>query len=75
MALAVYKPRNPRKSPLFRLLESLYDTVKGVWEERFESPYGFWRGRWDDVVARFLGLRRLEFRLRPRALWDVCRDL
>jgi hypothetical protein len=47
MALAVYKPRNPRKSPLFRLLEPLYDTVKGVWEERFESPYGFWRGRWD----------------------------
>ncbi len=25
MALAVYKPRDPRKSPLFRLLESLYD--------------------------------------------------
>jgi hypothetical protein len=39
---------------LFRLLESLYDTVKGVCEERFESRYGFWRGRWDDVVARFL---------------------
>ena len=27
---AVYKPRNPRASPLFRLLESLYETVKGV---------------------------------------------
>jgi hypothetical protein len=36
------------------LLESLYDTVKGVWEERFESRYGFWRGRWDEVVARHL---------------------
>ncbi len=45
MALPVYKPRNPRKSPLFRLLESLYDTVKGVWEDRFEARYGFWRGR------------------------------
>ncbi len=30
MEVAVYKPRNPRASPLFRLLESLYDTVKGV---------------------------------------------
>jgi hypothetical protein len=54
MALAVYKPRDPSESPLFQLLESLYDTVKGVWDERFESRYGFWRGRWDDVVARYL---------------------
>ncbi len=54
MEVAVYKPRNPRASPLFRLLESLYDTVKGVWEDRFETRYGFWRGRWDDVVARYL---------------------
>jgi len=54
MALAVYKPRDPRKTPLFRLLESYYETVKGIWEERFESRYGFWQGRWDEVVARYL---------------------
>jgi hypothetical protein len=54
MALAVYKPRDPRKSPLFRLLESSYETVKGIWEERFESRYGFWQGRWDEVVAGYL---------------------
>jgi len=46
--------RNPRKTPLFHLLEALYDTVMGVWEERIEACYGFWRGRWDDVVARHL---------------------
>jgi hypothetical protein len=50
----VYRPRRPRETALFQLLESLYDTVKGVWEERFETRYGFWRGRWDDVVARYL---------------------
>ncbi len=54
MALAVYRPRNPHTSPLFRLLESLYDTVRGVWEDRFEPRYGFWRGRWDAIVARYL---------------------
>ena len=54
MALAVYKPRDPRKTPLFRLLESYYETVKGIWEERFESRYGFWQGRWHEVVARYL---------------------
>jgi hypothetical protein len=35
VALTVYKPRKPLESPLFGLLESLYDSVKGVWEERF----------------------------------------
>ena len=27
---------------------------RGSLEDRFEARYGFWRGRWDDVVARFL---------------------
>jgi len=50
----VYRPRDPRKTPLFGLLDSLYDRVKGVWEERFERSYGFWRGPVDEVVARCL---------------------
>jgi hypothetical protein len=32
----VYRPRDPRTTPLFRLLDSLFDRVKGAWEERFE---------------------------------------
>ena len=50
----IYKPRDPRKTPLFGLLDSLYDRVKGAWEERFEPTYGFWRGLVDEVVARYL---------------------
>jgi ribosomal protein S27E len=50
----VYRPRDPRKTPLFGLLDSLYDRVKGAWEERFEPSYGFWRGLVDEVVARYL---------------------
>jgi len=50
----VYRPRDPRKTPLFGLLDSLYDRVKGAWEERFERSYGFWRGLVDEVVARYL---------------------
>ena len=49
MALSVYRPRDPRNTPLFSLLDSLYDRVKGAWEERFERAYGFWRG----LVAYF----------------------
>ena len=39
---------------MYRLVEALYDKVKGVWEERFEERYGFWRGFVDGVVERYL---------------------
>ncbi len=50
----MYRPRDPRASPLFQLFETHYETVKSVWEERFESQYGFWQGRWDRAVAAYL---------------------
>ena len=50
----VYRPRDPRKTPLYGLLESLYERVKGAWKERFERSYGFWRGLVDKVVASYL---------------------
>jgi hypothetical protein len=50
----VYRPRRPENTPLYQLLQSLYDRVKGCWEERFERRYGFWRGLLDGVVARYL---------------------
>jgi len=33
---APYRPRRPRDSPLYRLVDEFYDKVKGTWEERFE---------------------------------------
>ena len=50
----LYRPRNPRASPLYQLLETYYEQVKAIWEERFEKKYGFWRGFVDTVVARYL---------------------
>ena len=50
----IYRPRDPRKTPLFQLLESLYEAVKLAWEERFEARYGFWQGSWDEAVAHYL---------------------
>jgi hypothetical protein len=49
-----YRARNPRTTPLYRLVETLYDEVKGLWEERFERRYGFWRGIVDEQVRRYL---------------------
>jgi hypothetical protein len=42
----ISKPRDPRKTPLYGLLDSLDERIKGVWEERFERSYGFWRVSW-----------------------------
>jgi hypothetical protein len=40
----LYRPRNPRATSLYQLLHKHYETIKGVWDERFQRPYGFWRG-------------------------------
>ena len=40
-------------SSLYQLFDSHYETVKAVWEERFERQYGFWRGHWDSAVATY----------------------
>ena len=50
----IYRPRRPQQTPLYRLLESLFEPVKLCWEERFEARYGFWQGCWDQAVARYL---------------------
>ena len=50
----LYRPRNARASPLYQLLETHYEEVKAIWEQRFEKKYGFWRGFVDTVVARYL---------------------
>ena len=51
---AVERRRNPRATSLYQLLDVHYETVKGLWEERFEQRYGFWRGFWDTAVAGYL---------------------
>ena len=53
-SVSQYRARNPRATPLYRLFETLYDEVRGQWEERFERRYGFWRGFVDDQVRRYL---------------------
>ena len=50
----VYRSRNPRTTPLYRLVEAYFDEVKGQWEERFERGHGFWRGFVDEQIRRYL---------------------
>ena len=50
----LYRPRQPREPPLYRLVDSFYDKVKGRWEQEFERRYGFCRGSVEDAVYAFL---------------------
>ena len=59
-AVGFFRARKPQETPLYRLVETLYDKAKGSWEERFEQRYGFWRGFVDDVVQRYLDCGRFE---------------
>jgi hypothetical protein len=58
---AAYREHRPAETPLSVLVESLYETVEGAWEDLcFERRYGFWRGLLDGVVARYLDCGILE---------------
>ncbi len=48
-SLAIYRPRQPWKTPLYQLLDTHYDHVKWIWDDRFEKIYGRWRGFVDKV--------------------------
>jgi len=51
---ASYHPRNPRASPLFRLLEEHYAEFERVYPERYQQRYGFWRPVIRKAVLDFL---------------------
>jgi len=46
--LSLYRPRDPRASDLWRLLDEHFDSFHQVYDEQFQAKYGFWR----PVVAR-----------------------
>ena len=68
---AIDRPREPRATPLYRLLETRYETVKGEWEERSQVAFRLLAGmrRWSRrPVSR---LRHSRQWLRPRPLRRV----
>ena len=38
-----YRPRQPWKSPLYRLVEDHFDEFERVYPDRYQERYGFWR--------------------------------
>ena len=46
--LSLYRPRDPRASDLWRLLDERFESFRQIYDEQFQAKYGFWR----PVVAR-----------------------
>lgn len=51
---AIYRPRRPKASPLYQLLEDNYERFEQEYEERFVREYGFYRSAVGHVVRGFL---------------------
>jgi len=52
--LALYRPRDPHASDLWRLMDQHFATFQQVYDERFQARYGFWRPLVERSVAAFL---------------------
>ena len=50
----VYRPRQPRQSPLYQLIERYYPEFERSYDERYQQRYGTWRPIIGEVARRFL---------------------
>jgi len=55
-----YRPRRPRRSPLYRLLEDHFEDFLGSYDEHFQNQYGPLRPAIQKTVYKFLDCGILE---------------
>jgi len=53
-ALDVYHPRNPSASDYYKCVESHFEELAQVWDDRYAHRFGFWRPYVMDVIHRYL---------------------
>jgi len=52
--LSLYRPRDPRASDLWRLLDERFESFRQIYDEQFQAKYGFWRPVVERSVTAFL---------------------
>ena len=57
----VYQPRNPKASAYYRCVEDHFEQLETVWDECYQSRFGFWRPYVTDVIQRYLDCGDLHF--------------
>ena len=50
----VYQPRNPKASAYYRCVEDHFEQLEEVWNDRYQSRFGFWQPYVTDVIHRYL---------------------
>jgi len=50
----VYRPRNPRATALYQILEDYFETFTSVYDDRYQQSHGYWRPVIAEVVNRYL---------------------
>ena len=71
-AALLYRPRDPKASPLYQLVDEHYDELKRVYRDRFEETYGPWQGHGDRVIETFRACGDLFYGF-ARVYCDTCR--
>jgi hypothetical protein len=54
-AKGVYRPRRPRETAFYHLVEEHYEKFEQVYPERYEDRYGFFRSVIRETVYKYLG--------------------
>jgi len=54
MPHGVYKPRNPKATDFFALVEDNFEELERVYNERYQPDHGYWRPVIRDVLYRYL---------------------
>lgn len=54
MSASVYRPRRPQNSPYYQCVEDHFEAFEGIYEDRFEQRYGFFRPYIKEVIYRYL---------------------
>ena len=54
-AKGVYRPRRPRETAFYRLVEEHYEKFEQVYPERYEDRYGLFRSVICETVYQYLG--------------------
>jgi hypothetical protein len=60
-ALKVYQPRNPRTGGYYKCVESHFEELERIWDDRYAARFGFWWEYVLKVIYRYLECGDLHF--------------
>jgi hypothetical protein len=72
---AVYRPRQPRQSPLYQVIERYYPEFERAYDERYAKLYGPWRPIIGEVARKFLRCGDLHFGFARVRCPDCCYEM